>query len=108
MTVYPKALALARTAKGKLPEDPRVADTHALALLENGLYQSAINELTEATRKMPQHPTVLYHLGLAHWKNGDEERALEALNKALKSTVDFPEKQKAAKLLEEVEAPDRK
>jgi len=51
---------------------------------------------------LTENPTVFYHLGLAHWKNGDEEEAVKTLNKALKMNRDFPEKEEAEKLLEEI------
>ena len=51
---------------------------------------------------MPQHPTVLYHLGLAHWKNGEKDKAIEVLEKSLKTELEFPEKEQAQKLLEEI------
>jgi tetratricopeptide (TPR) repeat protein len=97
-----RALELAKRAKKQLPDDPNVADTLGLAFLAKGFYPSAISELSDAAEKMPEHPTVLYHLGLAHWKNGDKQEAQAALDKALKVNLDFPEKKKAEKLLEEI------
>ena len=97
-----RALELAKRAKKQLPDDPNVADTLGLAFLAKGFYPSAISELSDAAEKMPEHPTVLYHLGLAHWKNGDKQEAQAALDKALKIKLDFPEKKKAEKLLEEI------
>jgi tetratricopeptide (TPR) repeat protein len=99
-----RALNLAKKAKAQLPDDPSVADTLGLAFIDKGLYASAISELSDAADKMPWNPTVLYHLALAHWKNGEKEQALEALHDALKIKEDFPERQAAGELLEEIEA----
>ena len=97
-----RALALAKNAKAKLPDDPRVADTLGLALITKGFYASAISELSDSASKLPEDPTVHYHLGLAYWKNGEKEEALEALDKALKMKKDFPERDEARKLVEEI------
>jgi hypothetical protein len=56
-----------------------------------------------AVEKMPEHPTVQYHLGLALWKSGEKEQAVEALEKALGSKLEFPERDEAKKLLEEIQ-----
>jgi Flp pilus assembly protein TadD len=98
-----RALDLAKRAKAQLPDDPNVADTLGLALIHKGVYTAAIAELSEAAEKMPEHSTVLYHLGLAFWKNGEKEKAIEALEKALKMKGDFPEREEAKKLLEEIQ-----
>ena len=97
-----RALDLAKRAKEQLPEDPNVADTYGLALMHTGLYSSAISGLHDAAQKLPDNPTVFYHLGLAHWKNGEKEKAVDVLDKALKMKGDFPERDEAKKLLEEI------
>ncbi|MCK4488083.1 MAG: tetratricopeptide repeat protein, partial [Desulfobacterales bacterium] len=66
------------------------------------LYASAISELSDAAEKMPRNPTVLYHLALAHWKNGEKDQALEVLRGALDMKGNFPEKEAAKELLEEI------
>ena len=97
-----RALDLAKRAKEQLPDDPNVADTYGLALMHKGLYSSAISELSDAAQKLLDNPTVFYHLGLAHWKNGEKEKAVDVLDKALKMKGDFPERDEAKKLLEEI------
>jgi tetratricopeptide (TPR) repeat protein len=97
-----RAMALAKIAKEQLPDDPNVADTLGLAFIAKGLYQSAVSELSMAVEKLPEHPTVQYHLGLALWKSGEKEQAIEALKKALKTKGDFPERDEAKILLEEI------
>jgi len=97
-----RSLTLARKAKAQLPDDPRVADTLALACIVKGLYASAITELTDAVEKMPDNPTIFYHLGLAYWKNDDKDQAVEALENALKIKKAFPERQAAVELLERI------
>jgi uncharacterized protein HemY len=52
---------------------------------------------------MPDHPTVQYHLGLALWKSGEKKQAIVVLEKALKTKEDFPEREEAKKLLEEIQ-----
>jgi Flp pilus assembly protein TadD len=97
-----RALELAKIAKEQLPDDPNVADTLGLAFIAKGLYQSAVSELSMAVEKLPEHPTVRYHLGLALWKSGEKEQAVEALEKALGTKLEFPEREQAKQLLEEI------
>ena len=94
---------MAKRAKARLPDDPYVADTLGLALITKGLYLSAIAELSDAAEELPGHPTVLYHLGLALGKNGEKEKAVEALERALKTKGDFPEREEAEQLLEDIQ-----
>jgi tetratricopeptide (TPR) repeat protein len=98
-----RALALARKAKATLPDDPRVADTLALALITKGLYSSAISELSDAVQKMPRDPTVLYHLGLAYWKSDEENKAEEMLGRALETERPFAQQESARALLEKLQ-----
>jgi Flp pilus assembly protein TadD len=97
-----RALDLAKIAKEQLPDDPNVADTLGLAWLHKGIYTAAIAELSEAVEKLPENQTVQYHLGLALWKNGEKEQAIEALERALGSKLEFPEREQAEQLLEEI------
>ena len=97
-----RALELAKTARAKLPDDPNIADTLGLAYLAKGLYPSAISALLDAAEKLPTEPTVFYHLGLAYSKNNEKDKAIEALDKALQMKKEFPEMEKAEKLLEEI------
>jgi len=97
-----RALELAKTAKAGLPDDPYVADTLGLAYISKGFYPSAISALSEAAEKLPMNSTVFYHLGLAYWKNNEKEKAIDALEKALHMEKEFPEREKAEKLLEQI------
>lgn len=102
-----RAFELAKKAKARLPDDPRVGDTLGFALIKKGLYPSAISELRESVTGMEQDPTVLYHLGLAYWKNDEQGKALAALRQSLQNNRKFPELEEARKLIETIEEANR-
>ncbi len=79
-----QALTLARKAKEKYPDDPRIMDTLGWVYYKRGLYANAITELHDSLKKMPENPEVNYHLGMAHYQNGDTDLARKYLNLARK------------------------
>ena len=97
-----EALALAKKAKEKLPDDPNVADTLGYLYLRKGLYDMAIGEFSDSLKKLPDNPTIHYHLGLALHQKGNMEGARTELEKALSLNDKFEGADEARKLLEEM------
>lgn len=77
------ALSLAQIARRGMPESANTADTLAWAYYKNGIYNSAIDLLREATKSVPQNPTYQYHLGLAYQKSNQAELAKASFQRAL-------------------------
>jgi tetratricopeptide (TPR) repeat protein len=99
------ALALARSAREQLPQDPSVADTLGWVYYKKNAYLRAIGFLKEAAEKMPDNPLVHYHLGMAYFKNGDAVSARKTLQLSLKLNRSFPgseEAQQTLKALKEI------
>jgi tetratricopeptide (TPR) repeat protein len=98
-----EALLLATQAKRLAPGDPRIIDTLAWVLYNRGAYSDAYLELKETSKKYPESPSIQYHMAaiLKALKKNDE--ALKILKRVTKSETDFPEKQKAVSLIEEIE-----
>jgi tetratricopeptide (TPR) repeat protein len=78
-----RAFDLASMAKERMPDDPRVAATLGRALIAEGLYSQAVNELTYATEAQPPSSELYKYLGLACWKSGDTDQARQAYHKAV-------------------------
>jgi Flp pilus assembly protein TadD len=95
-----QALALAQSAKEKMPEDPGVADTLGWIYYHKNAFASAIAQFEDALEKMPDNPTICFHLGMAYFKKGDSEKAGRELRKALELNPDFPENEKAREVIE--------
>ena len=96
-----EALALARQAKEKLPQDPNVMDTLGLVYYKRGLYDSAISEFNDSIEKAPDKAAVHYHLGLAYHQKNDNARARAAFEAALSLDDKFPGADEAKKWLKE-------
>jgi tetratricopeptide (TPR) repeat protein len=97
-----KALSLARKAKEKLSDDPNVMDTLGLVYYKKGLYDSAINELTDSLHRNPDNAVVHFHLGLAYYKRGDKARARTELKTALDLDETFDRSDEARKILSDL------
>ena len=96
-----KALELAMRAYRLRSSEPGVMDTLGFVLLQNGHGQEALKLLEKSARLLPKNPTVLYHLALACNNQNLNTQAITILEKAL-TLNDFPEKEKAQKLLQKI------
>jgi tetratricopeptide (TPR) repeat protein len=94
-----EALALARNAKEKLPNDPSVMDTLGLIYYKKGLFDSAIGEFMDSLEQVPDNAVVRYHLGLAYYKKGDKNPAKAELEKALNLDEEFEGADEARQIL---------
>jgi tetratricopeptide (TPR) repeat protein len=94
-----EALDFARTAMGKLPNDPHVIDTMGWVYYKKGLYDSAIGQFSDSLAKIPQNASVNYHLGMAYYKKGDPGQAQTYLEKALSISENFDGADQAKQVL---------
>jgi tetratricopeptide (TPR) repeat protein len=83
------ALAMAQTARRRMPDWPNAADTLGWAYYQKGIYQSAIGQFQEALRLgekhgVPDDATIHYHLGMAYEKSSQNSLARQQLEKAIK------------------------
>jgi tetratricopeptide (TPR) repeat protein len=76
-----EALDFARTAMGKLPNDPHVIDTMGWVYYKKGLYDSAIGQFSDSLAKIPQNASVNYHLGMAYYKKATPGRPKRILKR---------------------------
>jgi len=94
------ALAMAQTARRRMPDWPNAADTLGWAYFQKGIYQSAISQFQEALRLTekrgaPDDATIHYHLGLAYEKSNQNALARQQLEKALKLSPNNQDAKKA-------------
>lgn len=94
------ALALAQTAKGRLPDQPEVNDTLGWIYYRKNLGTLAIPPLRASVEKDPDNPLYQYHLGLAYAQTGDDIKARMALSRALALQSDFEGAEDARRMLE--------
>ncbi|BHH86305.1 tetratricopeptide repeat protein [Desulforhopalus sp. 52FAK] len=97
-----EALMLAMRAKQVNPDSPAIADTLGWVHLKRESYSLAKTQFEFALEKAPDHPTMRYHLALA-LRGGDQpETSVEVLERLLSENVEFPEREDAEKLLNEL------
>lgn len=94
-----RVLALAQAAFAKLPEDPAVMDTLALAYFKNNLASRSLWLLSEAIRNKPGDPLLHYHLGMVYQAQGDQDLARTTLQRSLNLGLSMPERLEAEHLL---------
>jgi tetratricopeptide (TPR) repeat protein len=99
---FDDALALAKIAKSRYPEDPDIMDTMGFAYYKKGLYGNAVAEFKDSLAQQPNNPIIRYHLGLAYYGKGETNQALKELSTALKLNDDFPGANDAKNLIEEL------
>ncbi len=97
-----KALQLAMVAKQAYPEDPHIADTLGWVHYQRRSYSLALTQFELALEKLPDNATITYHLALGQAGNGDKEKAISTLMDLLGKGIDFPERNEAEELLEEL------
>jgi putative PEP-CTERM system TPR-repeat lipoprotein len=98
----PKALALAERAYKMASASPGVADTYAWALIAHNQPKTALPILQQAAKAAPKAATIQYHLAVAQARTGDRAGARSTLESLQKSGTDFPDKQAADKLYQEI------
>ncbi len=97
-----KAMALIKTAKQILPDDPYIADTFGVVYYEKGLFGNAVVEFLDASQKLPNIAEIHFHLGRAYFKKGEKDNAKVSLKKALELNQKFEGIAEARKILKEL------
>jgi len=98
-----EALRLAMLAKQVYPDEPHIADTLGWVHYRRNSFSLAIPQFEMALRGRPGDPIITYHLALALHGNGDDERASQVLQDLLEQPVDFPDREEAQALLEQLQ-----
>ncbi|ABI55511.1 XrtA/PEP-CTERM system TPR-repeat protein PrsT [Alkalilimnicola ehrlichii MLHE-1] len=97
-----RALDYARRAVELVPESAQIHDTLGVVLIHAGQPAEALETLTRAGELAPESPTIQYHLAWAEREAGDTEAATRRLNRLLEAEPDFPERDDAEQLLEDI------
>ena len=95
-----EAMRLALIAQDKFPDDPSISNTLGWIHYNRKSYDLALSQFERAVTVQPDMPSFRYYLALALRAKGRMTEAKEELNKCLETKIDFPERQKAEKLLE--------
>jgi tetratricopeptide (TPR) repeat protein len=84
-----QALALARAAASRLPDEPTVSDTVGWVYYKKQQPTLAVAEFEKSVAKTPNNPVFQYHLGLAYAGAGQTDKARRALEEALRLNPSF-------------------
>ena len=103
-----QALEYAKRASAIKPEAATLMDTLAVVLLNNGETQKAQRTIARALVKAPGNLTMRYHSAMIDAASGDKGLAIKTLKGLFEKGLDFPEKEEARQLLDELLAGDRK
>ena len=96
---YDEALSLAKLAKDKMPNEPKVMDTLGWIYYLKGINLFALEELQDSLSRIPDNPVVIYHLGKVYYRNKQYEKAREYMEKALELDSNFKGADEARRLL---------
>lgn len=97
----PRAVPTARRAREMAPDSIAVADTYGWLLVESGELPEGLKILEQADAAAGQaHADIRYHHAAALARSGDKARARALLDDVLSNAGDFPSRQDAAALLE--------
>lgn len=96
-----RARRLAEEARAAMPRSPQVADTLGYVYLKKGLAEPAADQFRAAIgladEQSPAWATFQYHLGLSYKALGRLPEAREAFERALATSVEFPDAAEARK-----------
>ncbi|MFC2149641.1 tetratricopeptide repeat protein [Candidatus Auribacterota bacterium] len=101
-----RALELAEQAEKASHYSPKVSDTVGWIKYKMGHIDGALEQFKKAATREPRNPSFRYHLALALTKKGDNKNAIRMLEKAFEFSTNFPEADKARKLLREIKPLD--
>ena len=96
------ALALAQTAKQKLPNDPAAIDILGWSYYKLGSAKLAVTQLEQSVRKAPNYAVYHYHLGMAYMAAGQPSAAKQSLKQALGRDPKFDYATTAKAALEQI------
>lgn len=98
----PKAIELARKAHALLPA-PEITDTLGWVLVRSGQLEEGLNYLRDAQTRAAAEPGISYHIAYALVRMGRPEDARRELKSLFQKDTDFPERDAAIKLQEELD-----
>jgi cellulose synthase operon protein C len=97
-----RALPLARQAAALAPDHPSVNDTLGWILAETNHLEEATSVLARAAGAPDATPSIRYHYGAALLRAGQAEQGRHVISELLESGANFPERQAASRLLEDL------
>ncbi len=97
-----QALAHAKQAQQKRPNDPNVMDTVALIYIRKNLTDDSVRLLRDLTRRTPENPTFHLHLAMALYQKGDRRMAKRELDAAIRNKPSGREQAKIKQMLAKV------
>ena len=97
-----QALAYARKAQQKRPNDPNVMDTVALIYIRKNLTDDSLRLLRDLVSQKPENPTFHLHLAMALYQKGDRPLAKKELETALRNKPNEREQTEIKQLLAKV------
>jgi tetratricopeptide (TPR) repeat protein len=80
-----QALAYAKQAQQRRPNDPNVMDTVALIYIHKNLTDDSLRLLRDLVSQKPENPTFHLHLAMALYQKGDRPMAKKELQTALRN-----------------------
>lgn len=98
----PVALELAERAYRVAPERTEALDTYGWLLVQEGRLDEGAPLLRKAFENAPDEPEIGYHLAFALAKTGAQQEARRLIDDMLASEKDFPSRQAAVELLEDL------
>jgi tetratricopeptide (TPR) repeat protein len=97
-----QALAYAKQAQLKRPNDPNVMDTVALIYIRKNLTDDSLRLLRNLVSQKPESPTFHLHLAMALYQKGDRPLAKKELQTALRNKPSEREQTEIKQLLAKV------
>jgi tetratricopeptide (TPR) repeat protein len=97
-----QALAYAKQAQLKRPNDPAVMDTVALIYIRKNLTDDSLRLLRDLVSQKPDNPTFHLHLAMALYQKGDRPTARKELQTALRNKPSEREQTEIRELLAKV------
>jgi Flp pilus assembly protein TadD len=97
-----QALAYAKQAQLKRPNDPSVIDTVALIYIRKNLTDDSLRLLRDLVSQKPDNPTFHLHLAMALYQKGDRPLAKKELQTALRNKPSEREQTEIKQLLAKV------
>ena len=98
-----RALSLAQQAQEINPEHPDYNDTLGWLLVESNKAREGLPYLRNAYARASSNPEIRYHIAAALHKLGRNDEALSELQALFSQKQQFPSRQAAEKLLEEIQ-----
>jgi putative PEP-CTERM system TPR-repeat lipoprotein len=95
-----KALELAEDLASKAKDNPEMLDTVGWIYSQRGRLKEGVTLLQEAAVRAPHLPAIHLHLAEALVQSGNKDEARRILQRLLKEQPQFPERERAQKLLD--------